>query len=63
MVSSVFVRNLPGLRKESVRVWDWEEDEEEKSLKWGGLLRGSGGVKEKFLRVVLVVVVMMLKRL
>ena len=60
MVSSVFVRNLPGLRKESVRVWDWEE-EEEKSLK-GGLLRGSGGVKEKFLRMVLVVVIM-LKRL
>lgn len=29
MVSSVFVRNLPGLRKESVRVWDWEEEEEE----------------------------------
>jgi len=54
------VRNLPGLRKESVRVWDWEE-EEEKSLK-GGLLRGSGGVKEKFLRMVLVVVIM-LKRL
>lgn len=61
MVSSVFVRNLPGLRKESVRVWDWEEDEVEKSLKWGGLLRGSGGVKEKFRRVVLAV--MMLKRL
>lgn len=61
MVSSVFVRNLPGLRKESVRVWDWEEDEVEKSLKWGGLLWGSGGVKEKFRRVVLAV--MMLKRL
>lgn len=58
-MSSVFVRNLPGLRKESVRVWDWEEEEEE-SLK-RGLLWGSGGVKEKFLRVVLVV--MRLKRL